>query len=229
MGKGYLTFYQQNVKQEWKLAFLSAVVFGLLIHTYRFTNSMLNHDALYNVYSSQKMVASGRWFLSIACGFSSYFSLPWMIGVLSVLFLALTTVVVVDIFKAENPVLIVLISGILVSSPAVADTFCFEYTADGYMIAMFLAALSVRLCLFEEKRFWAMVGSGACIRVPLGIKKADTRMGICLRLSKNLSSRPSRRRVEGSSHRKSVQLCHYLHAFSPIVRRFLDSASLRSK
>lgn len=62
MGAGILACYRQRVKQTWKWAFLSTMVIGLLIHAYRFTNTLLNHDALYNVYSSQNMTDTGAVF-----------------------------------------------------------------------------------------------------------------------------------------------------------------------
>jgi len=34
-----------------------------------------NHDGLSSMYFDQNMITSGRWFLSVACGFSSYFTI----------------------------------------------------------------------------------------------------------------------------------------------------------
>ena len=76
MGTELLTFYREKIKNTWKIAFYSAFFIGLLVHIYKFTNLLPNHDSLYNFYSSQNMVASGRWFLSIACSLGSYFDLP---------------------------------------------------------------------------------------------------------------------------------------------------------
>lgn len=83
MGEGLIRFYHTKIKREWKMAFAVAFFCGLLIHIYKFTNTLPGHDSLFNVYSSQNMVKSGRWFLAIACGFSSYFDLPWIDGLFS--------------------------------------------------------------------------------------------------------------------------------------------------
>ncbi len=180
MGNGLIDFYRNKVKTEWKIAFISTVILGFLIHTYRFTNTLLNHDALYNYYSNQNIVGSGRWFLSIVCGFSSYFNLPWAIGVISIIFIALTTVVVNDIFEIKNPILIIIIGGILVSFPAITETFYFEFTADGYMIAMFLAALSVRFALIKERQIKNLVASGICICLTCAIYQAYVSFALLL-------------------------------------------------
>ncbi|MCC8049926.1 MAG: glucosyltransferase domain-containing protein [Clostridiales bacterium] len=182
MGTGLLECYRSKVKKEWKIAFITAFLLGFLIHTYLFTNSLLNHDALYNFYSDQNIVASGRWLLSLACGLSSFFNLPWFIGVLSVLFIAFTAVVVVNIFDVKNPVLIILISGLLVSFPAITNTFYFEFTADGYMIAMLLAALAARFSMIGAKRNNLLL-SLICICLSCGIYQAYISFALMLSIA----------------------------------------------
>lgn len=175
MGKEILCFYHKKIKKSWKIAFYSAFVLGLLVHIYKFTNLLPNYDALYNFYSTQNMVGSGRWFLSIACGFSSYFDLPWVNGMLSLVFMGLTAAIITEVFRMENPMLIVLSSGLLVSFPAITATMAYEFTADGYMLAMLLAALSTYLTKMEhmEKICWMrMVLSSICICLCCGIYQA---------------------------------------------------------
>ena len=175
MGSEILTFYNEKLKKEWKLAFYSAFAMGLLVHLYKFTNLLPNHDSLYNFYSTQNMVASGRWFLSIACGLSSFFDLPWIIGLLSLVFMGITAAVVAEVFRMKNPVLIILSSALQVSFPAITATMAYEFTADGYMIAMALAALSVVLTRMEHigRRHWPrMVLSAVCICLSCAIYQA---------------------------------------------------------
>lgn len=175
MGSEILTFYQEKIKKTWKMAFYSAFLIGLLVHLYKFTNLLPNADSLYNFYSSQNMTASGRWFLSIACGFSSYFDLPWAVGLLSLVFMGLTAAMITEVFRMENPVLIILSSGLLVSFPAITATMAYEFTADGYMLAMALAALSVCLSRMEyiRKKHWPKLAlSAVCICLSCGIYQA---------------------------------------------------------
>lgn len=175
MGSEILEFYHEKVKKTWKLAFCAAFVIGLLVHIYRFTNLLPNHDAVYNFYSSQNMVASGRWFLSIACSLGSWFDLPWINAMLSLTFMGLTAAAVTEVFDMKNPCLIVVSSGLLVSFPAITATMHYEFTADGYMIAMFLAAISICLTRMEflEKQYWKrLVLSSACICLSCGIYQA---------------------------------------------------------
>ena len=175
MGTEILTFYKEKLKKEWKLAFYSAFIIGLLVHIYKFTNILLNWDALHNFYNSQNMVATGRWLLAVACGFSSRFDLPWINGLLSLVYMGIAAAAVTEVFRMKNPCLILLSSGLLVSFPAVTATMFYEYTADGYMMAMALAAFSVVFSRMEYigKSHWKMlVLSSACICLACGIYQA---------------------------------------------------------
>ena len=150
MGDRFLDYYRHRISRETKLAILSAIVIGLLVHVFKFVNVLPHQDSLFNFYSTQNMTKSGRWFLSVACSVSSLFDLPWITGLLALIWIALTSAIIIDIFKIRNKVLIVLVSGLLVSFPAVTATFSFGYTSDGYMLAMLFSAIAVRLSLIES-------------------------------------------------------------------------------
>ena len=158
-----------KIKKEWKIAFFATFIIGLLVHMYKFTNYLPNYDAIRNFYDSQNIIDSGRWLLSLACSFSSYYDLPWVDGILSLVFISLTMVVIVEIFKMKNPALIIIGGGILVSFPAITETFFFLYTADGYMIAMFLAAIAVYISRMETPGVWRTVIAAILICLACGI------------------------------------------------------------
>lgn len=180
MGEEILHFYQTKLRKEYKIAFISTFFIAMLIHFYKFTNTLPNHDSVYNYYTDQNVLGSGRWALSWACGISSYWDLPWINGLLSCVFIALTVVVIVALFKQKNPVLIGLTGALLAASPATTETFFFLFTADGYMIAMLLAALAVYLSRIEETRKSRVILSGGCICISCGIYQAYVSFALLL-------------------------------------------------
>lgn len=153
MGTELLLFYRKRIKSTWKTAFCSAFILFFLIHFYKISNYLPNHDTLYNFYSDQRMVGNGRWFLQYACGISSYFDLPWFNGLLCAIYLGLTTVCIVELLNIRNPVIIVLTAGILVGTPSTTETLFFGYTADGYLLGLAMSALSARLSCKDGKLF----------------------------------------------------------------------------
>lgn len=180
MGEGLLHFYQTKLKTEYKIAFFSTFITSLLIHLYKFANTLPHHDSIRNYHSTQFLPSHGRWALSWACGTSSYYDLPWVIGLISCIFIALTVVVIVALFKIKNPVFIGLIGALLASSPATTETFFFLYTADGYMIAMFLSSLAVYLSRIGEKRFPNLLLSGVLICISCGIYQSYVSFALVL-------------------------------------------------
>ena len=86
-----------KIKTTWRIAFVSALVLGLLIHLPVMLSDIPNHDGLSSMYFDQNMITSGRWFLTVACGFSSYFTIPWVIGLIGLIWLALTSAVLTEV------------------------------------------------------------------------------------------------------------------------------------
>lgn len=171
MPEQFLENIKKNIKREWKIAFFSAMIIGLLANLYVFLHRFPNHDSLHNFYSDQAMVTSGRFFLGPAAGISSYFDLPWIIGVLSIFYLALTTICIVELFQVRKKIAIVLIAGIVVTFPSVTSTFSYMFTADAYMLGIFLATLAV-LITKKYKKFGFLIGAlFVCLAV--GIYQAN--------------------------------------------------------
>lgn len=169
----------KKMKQQWKLAFFSAVGIGLLIHMPVLLSDIPNHDGLASMYFDQNMITSGRWFLMVACGFSSFYTIPWIIGLLSLVFLGLTAAALTEVLEVEREWAVILCSGLLVAFPALASTFAYVFTMDGYMLAMFLAVLAV---LLTKKYRLGFLGGGVCLAFSLGTYQAYLSFAMILSL-----------------------------------------------
>ena len=136
-----------KINKQWRIAFFDTFIIGLLTHLFVMTSVSPNHDGMINNYDKQRKFASGRFFLSPFAGLSSYFELPLINGLLSVLYLSLLSVVLIEIFKLRKTFSIVLLSGLVVTFPTVAATFSYMFTADGYMLSFFTTALAILLTI----------------------------------------------------------------------------------
>ncbi|MEE1124600.1 MAG: glucosyltransferase domain-containing protein [Acutalibacteraceae bacterium] len=180
MGEAFVKFYREKIKSHWKIAFTAVMVIGLLTHIYKFTNLLLNHDTAFNFYHDQNMIRSGRWFLTIACMFSTYFDLPWVIGLFSLVFIGLTAVLIVEMFNIDKPIPCILIAGILVTFPAVTNTFFYQFTADGYMLAMLMSALAIYLTTLEKRKILFSVIGVILLCLSCGTYQAYLSFGLML-------------------------------------------------
>lgn len=160
---------KNGIKKEWKTAFLAAFLLGLLIHMPIMVSDIPNHDGLDSIYFDQNMITSGRWFLMVACGFSSFFSVPWLIGVFALVILACTAVLLVELLELKQTWCIVLMSGLLVTFPSLASNFAYVFTMDGYMVGVMLAVLAV---LLTKKFHNGFLAGGLCLAFSLGIYQA---------------------------------------------------------
>src|SRR5699024_7788374 len=104
---------------------------------------------LRNFYSPEKMDTSGRFFLTYANGISSYFDLQWLNGVLSIFYLAVITIMIIELLDIRTSITQLLVSAVVVTLPSVTATFAYMYTADGYLLATMLTMIA----LVIAKRF----------------------------------------------------------------------------
>jgi len=172
-----LVYLKQNMKKEWKIAFISTFLIGVLLHAPMMIRDIPNHDGLDSMHFSQNMIVSGRWFLSVACGISSYYTLPWLIGIFAMIYLGLASLFLVDFLAVKDTMSVVLISGLLVSFPALASTFAYVFTMDGYMMAVLLAVLAVWLT--KNKRMGFVPGA-VCLALSIAIYQAYLPIAVIL-------------------------------------------------
>lgn len=139
---------------EFRLAFFTACLTGFVTHLYLFTNLLLNHDSVHSIVSANNVLSSGRWSAWLLSSFSTYFQLPVVIGLISVLALALTAGLTVRILKLTHRGNIVMSAALLVTFPSLSGIFSYLFTADAYCLALLLNALAV-YCAKKYRRGWA--------------------------------------------------------------------------
>lgn len=125
-----------------KWSFFSAIVLGLVAHLYMLANKLPNHDDIYHLFQCDYGALSGRWFLPTVLDWDGDFSMPWLIGVLSLLCLAGTVCVTASLFRIRTRLGCVLTAALLTAFPTVAATFSYMFTADAYFFGLLLAAFS---------------------------------------------------------------------------------------
>lgn len=202
-----IAFYEKlrgKIKREWKLAFLAAAVTALLVHMPALLMDVPNHDGLDSMYFDQNMITSGRWFLMVACGFSSFYTIPWVIGLLGILFLSLAAAALTEALELKKPWVIVVCSGLLASFPALASTFAYVFTLDGYMLALLLAVHAVVLTKKYQKGFLA---GGVCLAFSLGIYQAYLPFAMILSVFCILMLLAE----DGTGKEKLKKILHYLY------------------
>ena len=170
-----------SILLQWRVCFFSAFIVGMIAHLYKITNWLPNWDSLVFRYDSQNMIGLGRWFLPVVCSLSSFYDLPFLNGIIAVVFHALGSVCICKIFDVEKKITAFLIGAVIVSFPTVTSVMMYNYVADGYSIAFFLSTLAALFMTREKKSFIIPV---ILIALSTGIYQAYITMTIMLVLLK---------------------------------------------
>ncbi len=142
------------IRKEWKdcrLPFLSAILFGFLAYTFAFTNKLVNHDEVQSLFMKGGTVTSGRWGLGLLDTVFPNISMPWIYGVLSVVFIAIAACVVVRMFGLKSKLLQVLLSGSIMVFPSLIGTFGYMFTSSSFALSFLLAVIAVWLLQWNPK------------------------------------------------------------------------------
>ncbi len=171
----------KSILPQWKVCFIAALVVGLLAHLYKITGWLPNWDSLVFRYDAQNMLSIGRWFLPVACSFSSFYDLPFLNGILAIILHAVSAVLVCKIFGVRKKITAALLGAVIVSFPTVTSVLMYNYVADGYSISFLLATLAA-LYMTKEKPNYII--SALCITLSVAIYQAYLTVTVMLILFK---------------------------------------------
>ncbi len=169
MPEKYFKNLYKKILSQYKVCFLAAVVVGFIAHFYKLTNWLPNWDSLVFRYDAQDMVGMGRWFLSLVCGISSFYDLPWLNGILAIIFHGLGAVCICRIFNISKNVTALLTGALVAVFPAVTSVMMYNYVADGYAISFLIACMSAMFLTADNPKY---ILSAVMITLSVGIYQA---------------------------------------------------------
>ena len=171
----------EKLLPQWKVCFLSALAVGFLAHFYKITSWLPNWDSLVMRYHDQNMLTLGRWFLPVACGFTSFYDLPFLNGVLTIVLHGISAVCICRMLNVQKPVTAFFLGAVIVSFPVVTSVLMYNYVADGYSIAFLLSTMAA-MYMTDEKPKWLL--PAVLIALSAGIYQAYITVTIMLILLK---------------------------------------------
>ena len=170
---------KKSILPQWKACFLSALVIGLIAHLYKITNWLPNWDSLVFRYDAQNMIGIGRWFLPVASAASSFYDLPWITGLMAIVFHGLGAVCVCKMFDVKKNTTAVLIGALVASFPTVTSVLLYNYVADAYALSFLLACAAALLLTRKKPR---CIMAAIFIALSVGIYQAYITVTIMLLL-----------------------------------------------
>ena len=171
---------KNRIKPPHIYAFGFSFVFGLLAHFYRMTNWLPNWDSLVFRNDPQHMESLGRWFLPFASGISSNYELPWLNGLLSILYISTAVVFICAALEVRSRLTAAMIGAVTVTFPTVTSTLTYCYIADAYALSFLLVCIAVYL--LTRKKMTATILSVLLLALSMGIYQAYITAAIALLL-----------------------------------------------
>ena len=166
------------------ICLIATFVWGLAAHGYHFLNFNYSHDTLDGIYTggyeNDHKTELGRGFSPVyRYLIRGLFTMPWITGLLALLWIAMAVYFVVRIFDVKSAGLMVLISGVMtvnLTVIAVAATYMFDF--DVNMCAMMLSCLAAWLWR-SRTRGWFVLGA-VCVGVGMGMYQSYVTATIAL-------------------------------------------------
>ena len=119
--------------------------------------SLLNHDSSVIAANNQWFnIASGRWFAAVPDAISTHFNLLWINSLFSLVYVSLSACLIGACLKVTRTPLVLILSALIDSFPAVASGLSDRFEADKFFFAVLLACLAAYLT--RRLRFGAIAG-----------------------------------------------------------------------
>lgn len=162
---------------------LSTLLWGLVAHGYHFLQSSFNHDSLaeFNglAFGNGLKISLGRFLVPLYRNvFRTDLTLPWLIGVLALLWLGLAVFLVLRIFEIRSKGIAFLTAGIFTVNTAVMATAAsYLHDFDSNMLAVLCAVMAVYLW---RKVPWGSLPGACFVTALLGIYQCSISITITL-------------------------------------------------
>lgn len=169
-----LACYYSRIGRCEKAAFFTVLILGFISHVHIFSVNYIFHDSTI-LDGLGATYSSGRWALGfchdIAQRLLGTYQLPFINGFISLLFIALSVLLLVNALEIKSVICAVFVGAAVVSFPSVASHFAFMFTAPAYFLSMLLGTAAVALANKKATGF-SFVAGASLTAFSIGIYQA---------------------------------------------------------
>ncbi len=155
---------------------VAGVLMGMLVHGFMFVNKIPNHDDMKHcVDLTGAGVESGRFVLYIFWKLLSTMSVPWLNGILGVLFLSLAACLVCDTFGLRRVWQAGGVLCVLITYPINVSMFCYMYQAHAFALGILLAMAAPWLIVHTQLGY---LSAALCVMLCTGVYQSFLMLAI---------------------------------------------------
>lgn len=135
----------KKLPRNFKLCMLATFIIGLAAHMYCYTNMLTGADDAF-LFSDTRTFADGasgtRWLLAIYFALIKTIRMPWLLGVITLLLYGVAAWLVCETLSVTSSAGIILVSGLMVTSPTMISSNFYLTSAHMYAGALLFACLA---------------------------------------------------------------------------------------
>lgn len=172
-----------------RIAFIVALVVGLIAHITMITETIMSQDGLWNSMEYFRPgdweITLGRWGIEIIERLTVFIAIPTINTVLCILMAALTAVFIVDLLDLKSKVSVIFTSLALVLTPTLVVILLYIYTSFAYCFNLLLSTLVIWfLYKFKHKKLGFALAA-LCFMFSLSIYQSyvGVTVGLCIIVS----------------------------------------------
>ncbi len=174
----------KNEKNIFIFCLLATFAWGMICHAYGFLHSNFSHDCLTGFFASTDeelcKVELGRFAVPLYRIMRGPLVLPWLLGVISLVWMSASVYMVTKIFDIKSRLTTALVSGVMVTNitvTALVGTYLFELDFD--MFALMLSVAAVLVWQKCRNPLWLIAG-GVLVALSIGIYQAYASVTVSL-------------------------------------------------
>lgn len=215
----------KKISVQQKIAFIGALIAGFLSHGYALGNNYIYHDATI-LNGLGTTFGLGRWALGYVGMIDDLllgnYNLPFLNVVLSIILIAVSTMVVIDILEVDGKFLSAFIGAVFAVYPVVTSTFAYNFSATFYFIALLLSVVAIKVMKdgVNEKKIKACIVAALLIALSAGFYQAYLSVSVTLALTLVMMELISDKANNNDNEAKSGSM------ISPIVKGIIYAITL---
>ena len=170
----------KNIPANMKFAFAAAVIIFAAVHGFGFLHKFLNEDSMYHFHSSLGyLYQSGRWALVGLQHIRGFYNAPWIIGLFAMAYMSIGINLATWVLGIKNRLYIVVCAILIITFPAWANQFMYDFMADAYPAAFLLATAAIAAC---KKWKFGFVAGGFALMLSMALYQSFLGFAIGLAL-----------------------------------------------
>ncbi len=172
-----------------RIAFITAILVGIITHLTMITEMIMSQDGLWNSIAYSRAgtweLTLGRWGIELIERLNSFIAIPTISVISCIIIMAITAVILVELFDLKSKISIIFTSAMLVLTPTFTATVLYIYTSFAYCFNFMISTLVILFLYKFKNRKLGFLFASICFMLSLSIYQSyiGVTIGLCLMIS----------------------------------------------